>query len=863
MERKYGCPTAPVSILCLALAIPHLNAMVLDGSYHIVVPDKIDAGTGKYVYQAGRELAAALKEGAGLELKVLRQCNHKKGKAIYLGADAAEKAGLMPADLDGFANMIVENDGNIYLFGRDTQRRFADKSPAWIQCLLPTVKAVTRFMEKFMDVRFLGPGEVGKDIPEIGKVEVPDGFSSRQLPAHDYAPGRHDTLLYGYASDCFGSGKYCSYGGHTYPKACPPDKYFKDHPEYFGLVGGKRTCEPRRNPTLCISNPAIEDILVEELLRSMDAGQETVQLAQQDGTQWCECEECKRYGGPAADTVGEKLWILHRRVAERVLKLRPGKRVNIISYGPTATPPKTFKKFPANVMIEIAGSQEIRFRQWRDGGYEVPHGFVTYIYLWGNYPTMGFTAKHSYMHCAEVMRRFHRYGVRGVYRCGFGELFGMEGPAYYVFNRLIDDPDADVDKVVQEYCDRAYGPAAQPMRRFHDYLDKRLRGVDLIEDTRKFGVAGRGAEELSNAAPENPLELLAYAYPPDTVTKMRSCLAQAERLAETKKQKTRLALVRSEFDYAANLGKIATLYAAYRMEPSPETLAPLGKAIDERNAIMDRIYGGDTRPNAVPVKIPGWSEVRHFGRSPRSCMFTNGRLGATLRSPLGWDVKKMLAAGFLPGARRSECKVPRTEKAPDFADFDGGAWAAAEWCAIGGIQADTPRLAARFKVLAGPDALYLATESEMPPNARVVGVEHDGPCWREENFSLIVSPDDVATKYFHLIWNVGDDSRYESATGLKTDPLDPMFGKADVGWNGEWAAKNEMRDGKWRSLVTLPYATFGAARPESGTTWGFNLGRDANHTGKGSDKIYLLWSPNFENARSLESPNARGALKFL
>ena len=97
MERKYGCPTAPISILCLALAIPHLNAMVLDGSYHIVVPDKIDAGTGKYVYQAGRELAAALKEGAGLELKVLRQCNHKKaGQSISVRMPPRRRVSCRP-----------------------------------------------------------------------------------------------------------------------------------------------------------------------------------------------------------------------------------------------------------------------------------------------------------------------------------------------------------------------------------------------------------------------------------------------------------------------------------------------------------------------------------------------------------------------------------------------------------------------------------------------------------------------------------------------------------------------------------------------------------------------------------------------
>ena len=101
MKREFVCVAA-------LFAGVTAFAAVIDGSYHIVIPDEIDAGVGKYVHQAGRELAAALKEGAGLELKVLRQCNHTKGKAIFLGADAAEKAGVLPADLGGFAHMIVE-----------------------------------------------------------------------------------------------------------------------------------------------------------------------------------------------------------------------------------------------------------------------------------------------------------------------------------------------------------------------------------------------------------------------------------------------------------------------------------------------------------------------------------------------------------------------------------------------------------------------------------------------------------------------------------------------------------------------------------------------------------------------------------
>ena len=108
----------------------------------------------------------------------------------------------------------------------------------------------------------------------------------------------------------------------------------------------------------------------------------------------------------------------------------------------------------------------------------------------------------------------------------------------------------------------------------------------------RIEAAGTGAltpaeRNLLPARPENPMDLLAYVYSADTVKKMEACLKQAEQLAATPKQKTRLALVRSEFNYAANMGRIAMLYGAYRMNPSVHTLTALGEVVDERNAILD------------------------------------------------------------------------------------------------------------------------------------------------------------------------------------------------------------------------------------------------------------------------------------
>ena len=61
--------------------------------------------------------------------------------------------------------------------------------------------------------------------------------------------------------------------------------------------------------------------------------------------------------------------------------------------------------------------------------------------------------------------------------------------------------------------------------------------------------------------------------------------------------------------------------------------APLMDAIRERNAYLDRIFGGGN----VPLPIEGWPEIKPFGRyCTRDIMNTNGRSSARIREPLGW-----------------------------------------------------------------------------------------------------------------------------------------------------------------------------------------------------------------------------------
>ena len=828
---------------------------VLDAGWSIVAPAKEPSGVSKALHRLAEELRDAIEESVGLRLKVVFADRFKGGRAIYLGAAAAEKAGLMPADLKGYQNVIAEKDGDVYLFGRDCSGKPNQADVNWTKCVLPTVKAAARFMERNMNVRFLAPGKVGMDVPKLERIELAAGMFSRHSPDQVYAPSRLDTMLYSYAANQVGAGKFHTYGGHTYPSACPPSKYFKDHPEYFGLVGGKRVGVPERNPTLCISNPAVEDLIVKEMLARYDEGSDVCQLGQNDGGQFCECENCRNYAG--VRDLGEQLWIFHRRIAERIEKLRPGKIVHIMCYGPTATPPKTFRKFPSNVMIEQCRATDEAFRAWE--GYDVPHGFTVYIYLWGNYPFLGAMAKHSYVYLADFVHMLQRNNVHGVYRCGYGEFYGMEGPGYYVFNNLLETPEADVNALVDEYCERAYGPAAATMRTFHDTVDCRLRATDRIADS-TYEHGGKGLSALRKSMPKSALDLHAYVYAPDVVAKLDECLGRAEQTKGlSEKQRIRLRLVRLEYDYARTMGRIATFYAAYRFAPTKETFAFLGEEIEHRNALIDSY----TRGKAHVPHLREWPEIRFFGGVESKVLRTNGRLSATIGAPLAWDVSFLKGHGLLPGAEVKSLKVSPTAAEPDFADFEKGAWSAAAWQELGGCQLEAVPLTARFKALAGPDAFYLAAETDLSDDIRIKGCEHDGPAWREESFDMLVDPTGSKDRYYHFIWNPAETSIFDEAYGLITDKLDPKYNSRDSRWNGQMEVKTARANGKWRTQVKVPYASIGATRPSAGDRWLFNLGRAANlTTGKSADIHLMLWNPNLAKSKCLTDPDAMGVLIF-
>jgi len=629
---------------------------VVEGEWTVVYPNypKENWGLTSGLATMSGVLCDVLGESVGVKAKAVVEGREPKGpgRRFFMGGKFAEAAGLMPADFKGYDWGIAEKDGDIYFFGRD--RTGSNPSREW-GCVIPSALAASKFMTQEMGVMFLMPGKIGREVPRLKRLAVPKGFFRRGSVKAEYQTGRHFDYAYCMANGIYGSGATRSYGGHTYLAACPREKYRDTHPEYFAknkegkpIWSGIPGCQ-----AYCISNPDFRRLVYEQMLKSYDAGADICELGQNDGgAGMCCCEKCRNLYGIGVNTnleertvykcTGdwcEKLWLFHKEIAEQIMRDRPGKLVQIMCYGDTANPPKSFREFPPNVLIEICKYGEEDMKKW--DGYTVPQGFTYYIYNWSWYPILGFTPKRSVAGLVDQVKRFHKYGMKGLYRCGYGEMFGMEGPAYWVFNHLVENPDVDVKATLSQYYKGAFGPAAEPMKRFYEDLEAPLAEVekrnsikasDLVEST------------IRRTKKRDPVICLSEIYTPERVARMDASLSRARNTAGlTDKQAKRLALVRTEWKYVRNVGSIAYMYNNFREHPTKDACFKILEALRVRNAMIADLF-----PDGKMRKIKSWPELMLFGNPPLEQFKVNGRNSAPIKVPLTWDVEKMQKYRIVP-----------------------------------------------------------------------------------------------------------------------------------------------------------------------------------------------------------------------
>ena len=586
----------------------------------------------------------------GTSLKVLHEKEYKEGTpAVFIGpVQKAKTEKLIPSTYARWEHRIDIRKNAVFLTGSDSPGTSVERAGFESG----TLKAVITFLERFANCCFFAPAPLQEYVVKQSQITLPDTFSYRKKPAIEYCMSRSKQLEYDLATNALYSGSfYNSFGGHSYPQAVPMAKYLKTNPEYFILRKGKRN--PTRFNHLCISNKNVQALIYQNLLDQADKGYQMVQLGQTDAFQCCHCGSCRNlYGlipkGKPGDGVyekdpawKEKLWIMHREMAERFKKDRPGKQVAIMAYGPTQVPPAAFKKFPDNVWIELAPFTPEIARTWRSHQVKA---FSAYLYLWGTYNAEGFTPNQSFKALKARCEEYRKYNIRGLYRCGFGELPGLAGPAYYIWGKLLDDPEADTDEMLKQYCRFAFPKNAKEMEDFYKALDSRL-------DLQLHNLPAADWNSLSLLTGKDrswkPLELFQLRYPEKVLFQLEELLKKAEKKASS----PRLKLLRVEFDYLCHTARAVRAMRSFRKNTTDANWEKALNALEAREKFI----------KSLPVAGNGLVRLNGeylFGRTNIPTLMMGGRLSATLFAPFNWGASKLRKYNIKMSGRQIKVDAP-------------------------------------------------------------------------------------------------------------------------------------------------------------------------------------------------------------
>jgi len=109
--------------------------------------------------------------------------------------------------------------------------------------------------------------------------------------------------------------------------------------------------------------------------------------------------------------------------------------------------------------------------------------------------------------------------------------WSSQGLNYYVLAKLLWNPHLDVDALIADYCQAAYGPAAEPMRRYYAMIETRTDSAAHTYTAKKRG-ADRDKYQYWKAIPQmfpdevltawrNQLRMAAKQVPGDSVYAQR------------------------------------------------------------------------------------------------------------------------------------------------------------------------------------------------------------------------------------------------------------------------------------------------------------------------------------------------------
>jgi hypothetical protein len=270
---------------------------------------------------------------------------------------------------------------------------------------------------------------------------------------------------------------------HTFYPLIPPEKYFKDHPEWFSEINGKRTYE---HAQLCLTNEEMRKELVKNLkdrLRNNPAAT-IASVSQNDWHGNCQCANCAPIEKEEDSPAGLMLRFINT-VAAEVEQEFPQVAISTLAYQYTRKPPKLTKP-RQNVIVQLCSIEcsfskplaDERNKTFRDDivGWSK---ICNRLYIW-DYTT---NFRHYVMPHPNLrvlgpnVKFFADHNVKGIFEQGAYQSYGAEMAELraWVLAKLLWNPNLDGQMLIDEFIDGYYGPAAPHIKEYlkvtHDAVE--------------------------------------------------------------------------------------------------------------------------------------------------------------------------------------------------------------------------------------------------------------------------------------------------------------------------------------------------------------------------------------------------------
>lgn len=792
-------------VVILLAALAALNAGALEivknkrSDYQIVIPDKTgNKSLDDFIALGGKVLRTAIKKSTGVELPLAEESKMIPGKpGLFVGnTRALKKQELSSEKFAPWEHSIVVKGKNIYLFGKDLPNSL--KKARWpgqyVHYILGSLKAVCTFAEKYLNTRFTGSifnsyGENdGVRTLPLKEITVPDQLNYRRKPRFLTIPWDHGGLLYCVANNfLFNSGTL--FEAHFHSRAIPQE-YYKSHPEYFALINGKRyfdTSGDWAKAQYCLSNPDVQLLIYKKAVEYINNGYRIIELGQADGFRGCECTQCKAWYNTS--DWGEKLWCYHRDLAVRLQKEFPHIEIAISCYGATLRLPGSFKRFPGKgVLIDIAPPDKKLMEQFRSFNIRGMSG-VTYFF--GSYLPCGFSPADSFSEIKKGMKELHASPLVSLCHYNVNELRHLNGPWIYVWGKMLEDPQADTGKLLQEYCLFSFGAKAAPwFEKFFKLIDQRLA---------LFPIGGFDPLTNKSLRGQNTLVLWNKRYPAAVMKQLDRLFAEAVRYSAP--GNFMVEKLKVEYEYMQKTAAACYDALAVMNGSSLHNRRQLARSLEVRNRFLDQL----------PLRKDGRVDKDLF-RSQNQTLRRGGLMAGNLGELFAADPEALKNFKSVELVQVKNFSDPQWAKLPSHKLVPG--------------TASSRKNDVSFRIARSTDALLLklsAPASVLPEKAATVRDSYPS-IWQYSTWELFFAN---GADLRHFAFNAVPGSAYDCVTHP---------GYSWKAWNPVWQHRDSVKNGVWSSEVTIPLQAL-RVLPVQGDRWMMQIGFSTPHA-----KDLYVWS---------------------